>query len=165
MSDADADELEEIRRRKRERLERRLDAGADAKAADAGDATDSRAASGGTGATDDRSGSATPSEPIHVESETEFSAVVDAHDVVLVDFYADWCGPCEMLEPTVAALARDSPAAVAKVDVDAHQGLASRYGVRGVPTLLLFSGGEPVERVVGVRDQGSLASLVAEYAG
>ena len=91
--------------------------------------------------------------------------MVADHDVVLVDFYADWCGPCKMLEPTVEALARDSPAVVAKVDVDAHQALASQYGVRGVPTMLLFSDGEPVERIVGVRDQSTLASLVAEYAG
>jgi thioredoxin 1 len=70
-----------------------------------------------------------------------------------------------MLEPTVEALARDSPATVAKVDIDRHQGLASQYQVRGVPTLLLFSDGDLVERVVGVRDQGTLASLVDQYAG
>ena len=69
-----------------------------------------------------------------------------------------------MLEPTVEALARESPAAVAKVDIDAQQGLAGQYGVRSVPTLLLFSDGEAVERVVGVRDQETLASLVARYA-
>jgi thioredoxin 1 len=70
-----------------------------------------------------------------------------------------------MLEPTVEALASDSPAAVAKVDIDAHQGLASQYGVQGVPTLLLFADGEPVERVVGVQDRETLESLVAGYAG
>jgi thioredoxin 1 len=70
-----------------------------------------------------------------------------------------------MLEPTVDRLARETPAAVAKVDIDALGGLASQYQVRGVPTLLLFSGGDPVERVVGVRDYGTLASLVSDYAG
>jgi thioredoxin 1 len=143
---SDADELEAIRQRKRERLERRLQEGEDS-----------------TDRTDTDPGS--PSSPVHVESEAEFSELVASHDVVLVDFYADWCGPCKMLEPTVEALARDSPATVAKVDVDRHQGLASQYQVQGVPTLLLFSGGDLVERVVGVRDQGTLASLVDQYAG
>jgi thioredoxin 1 len=141
---SDSEELDEIRRRKRERLERRL----------------------AEGEPDDTAGTPeTPTEPIHVDSESHLSEIVSTHDVVLVDFYADWCGPCKMLEPAVAGLARDSPAAVAKVDIDTHQGLASQYRVQGVPTLLLFSDGEPVERVVGVRDQGSLASLVSEYAG
>jgi thioredoxin 1 len=141
---SDADELEEIRRRKRERLERQLR----------------------EDGTDDGSGglAAVPSEPIHVESEAAFSDLLSEHDVVLVDFYADWCGPCKMLEPTVEALARDSAAAVAKVDIDVHQGLAAQYQVRGVPTLLLFSDGDLVERVVGVRDQGELSSLVSRYA-
>ncbi|WP_380678337.1 thioredoxin [Salinigranum sp. GCM10025319] len=143
---SDSEELDEIRRRKRDTLERRLSGD------DPGD--DGSAAAEGS-----------PTTPIHVEGDSHLAEVVADHDVVLVDFYADWCGPCKMLEPTVAALARDSPAAVAKVDVDTNQALASQYGVRGVPTMILFSDGEPVERIVGVRDQSTLASIVAEYAG
>jgi thioredoxin 1 len=147
MSDADTDtdELDEIRRRKREQLERRL-------------------AEEDSGAGGAKRGTNTPSDPVHVEGETHLAELASGHDVLLVDFYADWCGPCKMLEPTVEALADESPAAVAKVDVDAHQALASKYGVRGVPTLLLFADGDVVERVVGVRDKGTLASLVAQYA-
>jgi thioredoxin 1 len=84
--------------------------------------------------------------------------------VVLVDFYADWCGPCQMLEPVVASLAAETEAAVAKVDVDANQQLASQYGVRGVPMLLLFADGEAVEQMVGVKQKGELAGLVERYA-
>ena len=149
---ADSEELEEIRRRKREALERRLRDGEPAGAAAEDDA-------------DGGSAGSTPTTPIHVETESHLSTLVADHGVVLVDFYADWCGPCRMLEPTVEALASDSAAAVAKVDIDAHGGLASQYGVRGVPTLLLFADGEPVERVVGVQDRGTLESLVASYAG
>ena len=145
---SDSEELDEIRRRKRDALERQL------RGDGPGDDTGENAADG-----------ATPQTPIHVEGDSHLAEVVTDHDVVLVDFYADWCGPCKMLEPTVEALARESPAAVAKVDVDTNQALASQYGVRGVPTMLLFSDGEPVERIVGVRDQSALASLVAEYAG
>ncbi|TQR21944.1 hypothetical protein C9J85_19490 [Haloferax sp. wsp5] len=72
-----------------------------------------------------------------------------ADDVVLVDFYADWCGPCKQLEPAVERIAAGTAATVAKVDIDANQQLAAKYGVRSVPTLLLFVDGEPVERLVG----------------
>jgi thioredoxin 1 len=143
---SDSEDLADIRQPKRKELKRRLRE----------EATGSDGASESTG---------TPSTPRHVESADHLSEFVSTHDVVLVDFYADWCGPCEMLEPTVDRLARETPAAVAKVDIDALGGLASQYQVRGVPTLLLFSGGDPVERVVGVRDYGTLASLVSDYAG
>jgi len=103
-----------------------------------------------------------PGEPVHVGSADEFTRET-AEGVVLVDFYADWCGPCQMLEPTVEALAAETDATVLKVDVDQHQQLAGQYQVQGVPTLLLFADGEPVERVVGVKDKDTLAGLVAQY--
>jgi thioredoxin 1 len=106
-----------------------------------------------------------PAEPIHVESAAHLDETVAAHDVVLVDFYADWCGPCKMIEPTVAALAAETDAAVAKVDVDAHQDLAAEYGVQGVPTLLLFADGAVAERMVGVKSRDTLVALVDRYSG
>jgi thioredoxin 1 len=101
-------------------------------------------------------------EPVHVGSADEFARET-AEGVVLVDFHADWCGPCQMLEPTVEALAAETDATVLKVDVDQHQQLAGQYQVQGVPTLLLFADGEPVERVVGVKDKDTLAGLVGQY--
>jgi thioredoxin 1 len=148
---ADSEELAEIRERKREALERRLREG--------GDHGDGASADG------DGAGDAAPSDPVDVGSEAHLSELLADHDVVLVDFYADWCGPCQMLEPRVERLARETPAAVATVDIDAHQGLATQYRVQGVPTLLLFVDGDPVERVVGVRDYASLADLVSAHAG
>jgi thioredoxin 1 len=68
-----------------------------------------------------------------------------------------------MLEPTIAAIAEKTDAAVVKVDIDEHQGLAAQYGVRGVPTLLLFADGEQVEQVVGVQDEAKLTSLVERH--
>jgi thioredoxin 1 len=105
-----------------------------------------------------------PESPIHIEDSDHFAEVVADHDVVLVDFYADWCGPCKMLEPVVESIAADAPAAVAKVDVDAHQPLAGQYNVSGVPTLCLFADGEQVEQVVGVRDESTLRNLIEKHA-
>jgi thioredoxin 1 len=104
-----------------------------------------------------------PTEPIHVDGQDDLDAVVDDYDVVLTDFYADWCGPCKMLEPIVETLAAETDAAVAKVDVDASQQLAAAYGVQGVPTLVLFSGGEAVETIVGVQGEDQLRALVEQH--
>lgn len=108
--------------------------------------------------------SGAPEEPIHVESVEQFSDVTTQFDVVLVDFYADWCGPCNMLEPIVESVAVNTDAAVAKVDIDQHQGLATQYGVRGVPTLILFADGEQAEQIVGVQGEEKLTSLVERYS-
>jgi len=67
---------------------------------------------------------------------------------VLVDFYADWRGPCEAMEPTIEAIAAETEAVVAKVDIGTHRGPAASVNVRGVPTLVLHADGEPVERRV-----------------
>jgi thioredoxin 1 len=108
-------------------------------------------------------GTTTTSEPLHITDQSRLDEVVAEHDVVLTDFYADWCGPCQMLEPVVERLAAETDAAVAKVDVDTNQQLASAYGVRGVPTLILFADGEQVEEVVGVQGEQQLHSLIGKY--
>jgi len=144
---ADSDDLEEIRRRKRERLEARL---ADGEVPGDPDGDEDEAE--------------TPTEPVHVDGADDLASVVEVHGVVLVDFYADWCGPCQMLEPIVESVARDTPAAVAKVDVDANGALAGQYGVSGVPTLVLFADGDPVEQLIGVQDRDTLTGLVEQHA-
>ncbi|AXG10482.1 thioredoxin [Haloplanus rubicundus] len=133
---SDTDDIERIRAEKRESLERDLQDGA----------------------------ATAPDDPIHVDGPAHLADLTAEYGVVLVDFYADWCGPCQMLEPIVESLAASTPAAVAKVDVDANQGLASEYGVRGVPTLLLFADGDTVERVVGVQSEDQLSALIDQYA-
>jgi thioredoxin 1 len=145
MSDADdgsdVEEIEAIKERKKEELAARL-----------GEETPGDAGTAGT-----------PTEPVHVESRAHLRELVGEHDVVLADFYADWCGPCQMLEPVVESIAADTDAAVAKVDVDAHQDLAREYQVQGVPALFLFADGEPVERLVGMQDESRLRSLVEQH--
>ena len=104
------------------------------------------------------------SEPIHVESADHLDELVAEGGVVLADFYADWCGPCKMLEPVVEELAAETDATVAKIDVDRLQRLAQQYRVQGVPTMYLFAEGEQVEQLVGVRQKDELRSLIEQHA-
>jgi thioredoxin 1 len=79
---------------------------------------------------------------------------------VLVDFTAVWCGPCKSLEPIVKQLAQEwqGKVQVVKLDVDENPGLAMKYQVMGVPTLILFNGGQPVERATGYQSKDRLAN-------
>lgn len=131
------DDIEEIREQKREELQERAEGGP----------------------------AESPDEPIPIAGADDLQSTADEHGVVLVDFYADWCGPCQMLEPIVETVAEETEAAVAKVDVDANQQLAAEYGVRGVPTMVLFADGEPVERLVGMQEESQLRGLIDSHTG
>ena len=84
--------------------------------------------------------------------------VLDSTVPVVVDFWAEWCGPCRMVGPEVEALAEQYGAAikVVKVDVDANQAVAGRYGIRGIPTIGLFEGGKLTQQVVGARPRHAI---------
>ena len=115
-----------------------------------------------TDARGDAAGQSTD-EPVSIDGERHLEEIVDEHDVVLVDFYADWCGPCKMLEPVIDGLASETEAVMATVDVDANQQLAAAYGVRGVPTLALFADGEQVEQHTGALPADRLRDLIEGY--
>ena len=120
---------------------------------------------GGRGAEADADdGTTTPSEPIHVDGTDDLRRAVEDHSVVLVDCYADWCGPCQMMEPAIEAIAAETDAAVAKVDVDANQAVAQQLGARSIPTLVVYADGEAVDRFVGAQDRATLESAVDEHA-
>lgn len=102
--------------------------------------------------------------PIPIDGADELEALTDEHEVVLVDFHAEWCGPCKQLAPIVDQLAAETAATVVKVDIDQHSDLAGSWNVRSVPTLLLFADGEPVERVRGLQPYDRLAGLVEQHA-
>jgi len=150
---SDAEDLEAIRERKKERLAALAD---DDGVVDPSDLTDEGEDGEARG---DR-----PAAPVHVEGADHLESLVDAHDVVVVDFYADWCGPCKLVEPVVEALHDEGTAVVAKVDIDARQALAAQRNVRSVPTVVLYVDGEPVERVTGARDKATFESLIDRHA-
>ena len=81
---------------------------------------------------------------------------------VLVDFYADWCGPCKMMEPHIEALATelDGKAIVAKLDVDANQATSMKFGVMSIPTTIIFKSGTEAKRLVGYQDKDTLIKAI-----
>lgn len=99
-----------------------------------------------------------------VLNKDNFDQVV-ANGVVLVDFWATWCGPCKMLAPTVDAIATEykDRVVVGKVDVDESEDIARRFGIMSIPTLFLFKDGEVVEKLVGYRLKMELEQLLNKY--
>ena len=87
--------------------------------------------------------------------------VTNAKGVILVDFWAPWCGPCRMLGPIIEEIAKDADGfKVAKLNVDENQGTSGKYGVMSIPTVLLFKDGEVVETLVGVKSKESYLDVI-----
>jgi len=98
---------------------------------------------------------------LHANSATFDDQVLGSDRPVLVDFYADWCGPCRAIAPTLEQLAAETPQArIVKVDVDQNPELAARYGINSIPSLMVFQGGQVVARHVGLASKSQLKSLL-----
>ena len=92
--------------------------------------------------------------------------VLQSESPVLVDFWAEWCAPCRVMLPAVEAVAGEykETAKVVKLNVDDNPATSQRYGIKGIPTLILFKGGKEEERVVGATSRESLARVVGKHA-
>ncbi|MGH2611841.1 MAG: thioredoxin [Rhabdochlamydiaceae bacterium] len=105
------------------------------------------------------------SQYIKMIAENEFESTIKT-GVILVDFYADWCGPCKTITPHLEAVAKEleGKASIIKIDVDSSQQVASKYQVTSIPTLILFNNGKEVDRIVGVRNAKDIKEFILTVA-
>jgi thioredoxin 1 len=97
----------------------------------------------------------------HVNDDNFQAEVIDSSKPVLVDFFASWCGPCQMLAPTIEELANEQDKVkVVKVDVDDAPEVAAKYGIQSIPTLVLFEGGQAKAKKVGVVPKEDLEEMM-----
>jgi thioredoxin 1 len=106
------------------------------------------------------------SETIHLSEQNYDEALLAAEGLVMVDFWAEWCGPCRIIAPVLEEIAEaaDGDVTLMKVNVDESSALAARYDIRSIPTILFIKDGEIVDRVVGAVPRATLEDIVAAHA-
>lgn len=98
---------------------------------------------------------------VKVNEELFNEKIMKSQDKVLVDFYADWCGPCKMLAPVLAEIEQEYPSLIiAKVNVDDSTNIAIKYGIQSIPTMLIMQNGEVVNKAVGFRSKEQILDLL-----
>ena len=103
---------------------------------------------------------------LHLTDSNFQEEVLDFKGLVLVDFWAEWCGPCRVLGPVIEELAQDmgEKVKVCKMDVDAQREIAGKYGIMSIPTVMLFKDGELVETLIGLREKGSFVQAIEDHS-
>jgi thioredoxin 1 len=105
--------------------------------------------------------------PVAISDASFETEVVQADKPVLVDFWAEWCGPCRMIAPLLENIADEyaDSLKITKLDVESNPGTTTKFGVEGIPTLILFKDGKPVERLVGYMPKDRLLSKIKPHLG
>jgi len=104
-------------------------------------------------------------EQINTLMKGNFNQLINGKKPVLIDFHAEWCGPCKMLAPIIKEVSKamDGKIRIIKIDIDKNQALAQRYQVRGVPTLAIFKNGEVVWKESGLRTKHEIINVINQY--
>ena len=105
------------------------------------------------------------SDKVVIVTDSEFdSTVLQSERPVVLDFWAEWCGPCKMLAPTMEEIAGEyeDKVKIGKLNVDDNPNTATKYGIRGIPTLLFFKGGKVVQQVTGVKSKAEIKKIIDE---
>ena len=99
---------------------------------------------------------------LHLNSDNFTKEVLEAEQTVLVDFYADWCGPCKMMTPVVEKIEQDlaGQVKVCKINIDQASDIAAKYGVMSIPTFIVFKQGQPIKTTVGVQAEAELKRIL-----
>lgn len=102
---------------------------------------------------------------MRIVKEEEFNEVLKENKVVLVDFFATWCGPCRMLSPILEEIKEENNGKfeIVKVDVDESEKLARKFGIMSVPTMIIFQDGTEAEKIIGLRDKDSIIETVSAW--
>ncbi len=103
------------------------------------------------------------SKVLHLDENSFSKEVLEENGLVLVDFWASWCGPCKMLGPILDELSEEINTKICKVNVDEVDTLAREYGIRSIPTMIIFKDGKPVDQLVGLMQKDSLKEKLSAY--
>ncbi|MDR0850258.1 MAG: thioredoxin [Christensenellaceae bacterium] len=100
-------------------------------------------------------------------NESNFEKVIKSKSVVMIDFFATWCGPCKMLSPILEQIANENEVdiGIAKLDIDESLEIAKQFGVMSVPTMIIFKDGDEIERLVGLKQKAQIIETLKNYIG
>lgn len=100
---------------------------------------------------------------VNIKDESQFEQeIIKSTEMILVDFYADWCGPCKMVAPILEEIAQEGIVQVAKVNVDQQPKLAERFGILSIPTMIVFQDGKEKKKLIGARSKQDLIDSISQ---